>query len=48
MCPSNSKIDSDEQYQKEMEKLISETNKKTKKMLEKLKNQSKPEVGSIN
>ena len=47
MYPSDSKIDSDKQYQKEMEKLVSEVNKKTQTMLKKLKGQSKPEVGSI-
>ena len=47
MCPSDSKIDSDEQYQKEMENLVSEINKKTQTMLKKLKDQSKPELGSM-
>jgi len=47
MYQSDSKIDSDELYQKEREKLISEINKKSQKMLKKLKDQSKPEVGSV-
>jgi len=47
MYPSDSKIDSDKQYQKEMEKLVSEVNKKTQTMLKKLKDQSKPELGSM-
>ena len=47
MYPSDSKIDPDEEYQKEMEKLVSEVSKKTQEMLKKLKEQSKPEVGSI-
>ena len=47
MCPSDSKIDLDEQYQKEMEELISDLNIKTQAWLKKLKDQSgKPEVGS--
>jgi len=46
MYPADSKIDSGEQYQKEMKKLISDVNKKTQVMLKKLKDQSsKPEVG---
>ncbi len=48
MYQSVNKIDSSGQYQKEMEKLVSEVNKKTQTMLKKLKEQSKPEVGSIN
>ena len=47
MCPSNSKIDLYEQYQKEMKKIVSDTNKKTQTILKKLKDQSKPEVGSV-
>jgi len=47
MYQSDNKIDSDELYQKEREKLISEINKKSQKMLKKLKDQSKPEVGSV-
>ena len=47
MFPSDSKIDLDEQYQKEMEELISDHNIKTQAWLKKLKDQSKPEVGSI-
>ena len=42
MYPSDNKIDSDEEYQKEMENLVSEVNKKTQKMFKKLKGQSKP------
>ena len=48
MYQSDNKIDLDEQYKKEMEKLVSEVNKKTQTMLKKLKDQSKPKVGSIN
>ncbi|MCH8086189.1 MAG: hypothetical protein QQN46_04380 [Nitrosopumilus sp.] len=47
MSTSNRKIDSDEQYQKEMKKVVSDINKKTQTMLKKLKKQSKPEVGSV-
>lgn len=47
MYSLDNKINSDEQYQKEMEKLVSEINKKTQTMLKKLKDQSKPEVGSV-
>jgi len=46
MYNPDSKIDSDKQYQKEMKELMSEINKKTQAMLKKLKEQSKPEVGS--
>jgi len=48
MYQSDNKIDLDEQYQKEMKKLLFEINKKSQKMLKKLKDQSKPEVGSLN
>jgi len=48
MYQPDNKFDSNEQYQKEMENLVSEVNKKTQTMLKKLKEQSKPEVGSIN
>ncbi|MEK0346445.1 MAG: hypothetical protein QQN65_06400 [Nitrosopumilus sp.] len=47
MSASNCKINSDEQYQKEMKKVVSDINKKTQTMLKKLKKQSKPEVGSV-
>ena len=49
MGTSESKVDFDEQYQKEMKKLVSEINEQTQEMFKKLKDQSgKPEVGSIN
>ncbi len=48
MYQSDNKIDLDEQYQKEMKKLLFEINKKSQKKLKKLKDQSKPEVGSLN
>ena len=47
MYQSDNKIDLDEQYQKEMKKLLSEVNKKSQKTMKKLKDQSKPEVGSV-
>jgi len=47
MSTSNRKIDSEEQYQKEMKKILSDINKKTQTTLKKLKEQSKPEVGSV-
>jgi len=47
MYQSDNKIDFDEQYQKEMKKILFEINKKSQKMLKKLKDQSKPEVGSV-
>jgi len=48
MCSSDSKIDFDEQYQKEMKKLVSEINEQTQVMFKKLKDQiGNPELGSM-
>ena len=44
MYPSDNKIDSNEVYQKEMEKLVSEVNKNTQKMFKKLKEQPEPKL----
>ncbi len=44
MYPSDNKIDLDEEYQKEMENLVSEVNKNTQKMFKKLKEQSRPQT----
>jgi len=47
MGTSESKVDFDEQYQKEMKKLVSEINEQTQEMFKKLKDEvAKPEVGS--
>ena len=46
MYNPDNQIYSDDLYQKEMNELLSETNKKAKVLLKKLKDQSKPELGS--
>ena len=48
MYRSDNKIDLDEQYQKEMKKLVSEINEQTQEMFKKLKDQTgKPELGAM-